>query len=131
MAPINAVNALKGGFSGTVLLPSQPGYDEARSVFNGMIDRSPAVIARCADAADVAAAVDTARDNELLVAVRSGGHGVAGLATCDDGMMIDLSGLRSVTVDPVARTATAGGGVLWGSTTRPPRRRGCTPPAGG
>ncbi|SPT60477.1 FAD-binding oxidoreductase [Actinomadura madurae] len=130
MAPINVVNALKGGFSGTVLLPSQPGYDEARSVFNGMIDRSPAVIARCADTADVAAAVDTARDNELLVAVRSGGHGVAGLATCDDGMMIDLSGLKSVTVDPVARTATAGGGVLWGEYDAATQAEGLHTPGG-
>ncbi|MEO3823136.1 FAD-binding oxidoreductase [Actinomadura sp. B10D3] len=130
MAPINAVNALRGGFSGSVLLPNEPGYDEARQVFNGMIDRSPAVIARCADAADVAAAVDTARENELLVAVRSGGHGVAGLATCDDGMMIDLSGLKSVTVDPVARTATAGGGVLWGEYDAATQEEGLHTPGG-
>ncbi|WP_433475331.1 FAD-binding oxidoreductase [Spirillospora sp. CA-142024] len=114
MGMIDPMDALRGGFSGTVLLPAQPGYEEARSVYNGMIDRRPAVIARCADAADVAAAVDTARDNGLIVAVRCGGHGVAGLATCDDGMLIDLGGLKTITVDPETMTARAGGGVLWG-----------------
>jgi FAD/FMN-containing dehydrogenase len=130
MARFDPVNALRGGFSGTVLLPAQPGYDEARRVFNGMIDRSPAVIARCADAADVAAAVDTARENELLVAVRSGGHGVAGLATCDDGLVIDLGGMKSISVDPAAGTARAGGGVLWGEYDAATQAHGLHTPGG-
>jgi FAD/FMN-containing dehydrogenase len=80
-------------------------YDTVRSIWNGMIDRKPALIARCRDAEDVAAAVRFARDNDLLVAVRGGGHNIAGNATCDDGLVIDLSGMRQVSVDAGARTA--------------------------
>src|SRR5688500_4678515 len=114
MTATEAARALAEGFSGEVLVAAQPGYDEARHVFNAMIDRRPAVIARGADTADVARAVDVARESGLVVAVRCGGHSVAGLGVCDDGMLIDLSGLKSIAVDPTARTATAGGGVLWG-----------------
>src|SRR5215470_1147533 len=107
-------DSLRGHFSGDVLEPGQPGYDEARQVFNAMIDRRPAVIARCATSADVAAAVNAAREYGLVVAVRCGGHSFSGLSTCDDGMVIDLGGLRSVEVDVAARTARAGGGLRWG-----------------
>jgi FAD/FMN-containing dehydrogenase len=130
MGTINPVDALRGGFSGTVLLPEQPGYDEARRVFNGMVDRRPAMIARCADAADVAAAVDTAREHDLVAAVRCGGHGVAGVATCDDGILIDLGGLKSIAVDPVAMTATAGGGLLWGEYDAATQEHGLHSPGG-
>lgn len=122
--------ALHEGFSGQMLRPAQPGYDEARQVFNAMIDRRPALIARPADTADVAAAVDVARNHGLVVAVRCGGHSVAGLSTCDDGLLIDLSGLKSITVDPEARTVRAGGGVLWGELDAATQAYGLHTPGG-
>lgn len=108
-----AAQALRADFVGEVILPSDAGYDEARAVFNGMIDRRPTAIARCASVADVVATVDFARDHGLVVAVRCGGHSVAGSSVCDDGVLIDLSGLKSIQVNPEAKTARAGGGVLW------------------
>src|SRR5947207_3250573 len=102
MAMIDLRAALDGRFSGTVLRPGDQGYDDGRRVFNGMIDRHPAAIARCATTADVVAAIDAAREQGLVIAVRCGGHSVAGLSTCDDGMVIDLSGLKSIAVDPGA-----------------------------
>jgi FAD/FMN-containing dehydrogenase len=113
-----------------LLLPGQPGYDEARHVFNGAFDRRPAMIGRCASAADVAEAVDLARERGLVVAVRGGGHSVSGLSTCDDGMVIDLSGLKSVTVDADARTARAGGGALWGEFDAATQAHGLHTPGG-
>jgi FAD/FMN-containing dehydrogenase len=106
--------ALREDFDGEVIAPGDRDYDEARKVFNGMIDKRPAVIARCASTDDVAAAVDLARDEGLVVAVRSGGHSVAGMSICDDGILIDLSPMKEIKVDPDGRTARAGGGVLWG-----------------
>ncbi|UPV99701.1 FAD-binding oxidoreductase [Halorussus gelatinilyticus] len=96
---------LREGFRGTVLEPGDEGYDDARAVWNGMIDRRPAVVAQCAGVADVMAAVDFGRENEMLVAVKGGGHHIAGDAVCDDGLVVDLSEMRSVRVDPDARTA--------------------------
>jgi FAD/FMN-containing dehydrogenase len=106
--------ALAGSFAGELIAPGDGAYDEARAVWNGAIDRRPALIARCAGAPDVAAALRHARDRDLVVAVRGGGHGVGGHAVCDDGIVIDLSAMRAIAVDPVARTARAQGGVLWG-----------------
>jgi FAD/FMN-containing dehydrogenase len=94
--------------------PHDPGYDEARKVWNGAIDRRPAVIARCEEEQDVVAALRLARERELPIAVRGGGHGVAGHAVNDDGLVIDLSPMKGIAVDPVRRTATAQPGVLWG-----------------
>ncbi|HEY3189941.1 MAG TPA: FAD-binding oxidoreductase, partial [Solirubrobacteraceae bacterium] len=130
MAAIDLLEGLRDGFSGEVLGPEQPGYEEARRVFNGMIDRRPAVIARCASTADVVAAVNLAREHALIVAVRCGGHSVVGLSTCDDGIVIDLGGLKSIAVDPDARTARAGGGVLWGELDAATQAHGLHTPGG-
>src|SRR5687767_15667312 len=113
--PIDAqeVERLRTRFRGALLRPDEEGYDEARRVWNGAIDRRPALIARCAGADDVVQAVRFAREHDLLISVRGGGHAVAGHAVCDDGLMIDLSLMKSVQVDPVARTARAAGGLLW------------------
>ena len=101
--------------TGELITPADPAYDEARKIWNGAIDRRPALIARCREVADVIDALWLARERELPIAVRGGGHGVAGTALCDDGIVIDLSLMNGVTVDPDARTARAGGGTLWGA----------------
>ena len=130
MAASDPAEALRKGFSGELLQPAEPEYDAARRVFNGMIDRRPALIARCATTADVVAAVNVARDHGLLVAVRCGGHSASGLSTCDGGMVIDLGGLKSITVDPAARTARAGGGVRWGEFDAATQAHGLHTPGG-
>jgi FAD/FMN-containing dehydrogenase len=105
---------LRAGFGGAVLEPGHAGYEDARRIWNGAIDRRPACIARCAGVADVLAAVRFARERDLRVAVRGGGHGVGGHAVCDGGLVIDLSAMTGISVDPLARRAAAQGGVLWG-----------------
>src|SRR3954468_20617884 len=107
------LDQLRGRFRGTLLRPGEEGYAEARRVWNGAIDRRPALIARCAGADDVHEAVRFARAHDLPVAVRGGGHSVLGYGVCDDGIVIDLSALKAVRVDPVARTARAAGGLTW------------------
>jgi hypothetical protein len=97
-----------------LLRPNDPGYDDARRVFNGAIDRRPAVIARCNDAADVAVAIALARDSGLPLAVHGGGHSVAGHAVCDGGVMIDLRPMKGILVDPLAGTARVEAGCTWG-----------------
>jgi FAD/FMN-containing dehydrogenase len=106
--------ALRERLRGEVLRPGDAGYDQARALWNGAIDRRPAMIARCLGAADVAAAVRYAREEGLPVAVRGGGHNVAGTATCDGGLVLDLSPMKGVQVDPGARTVWAQPGLLWG-----------------
>lgn len=101
-------------FEGPLLTPDAAGYDAARRVWNGMIDRRPALIARCASASDVRAAVQLARAEQFPVSIRGGGHSVAGTAVCDGGLMIDLSLMKHLAVDPSARECLAGPGVLWG-----------------
>lgn len=101
-------------FGGWLITPDDQDYDEARSVWNGAIDRRPSYIARCLGAGDTVAALRFARERDLPIAVRGGGHGVAGTAVCDDGLVIDLSAMKGIQVDPAARTARAEGGVLWG-----------------
>ena len=117
-APTIDVERLRADVRGSVILPADPGYDAARAIWNGAIDRRPACLARCTGVADVVAAVDFARKRDLLVAVRSGGHGVAGHAVCDGGLVIDLSPMKGIRVDPVTRTARAEAGVLWGELDR-------------
>jgi hypothetical protein len=99
-----AFDELRGSFRGA-LLPTSPDYDAARRIWNGAIDRRPACIARCTGVSDVVAAVRVARDHDLEIAVRGGGHNVAGTAVCDDGIVIDLSVMRAVWVDPAGRRA--------------------------
>ena len=121
---------LGAGFSGELILPGDGGYDACRQVFNGMHDKRPALIARCASAPDVAAAIAFARREGLAIAVRSGGHSVAGLSTCDGGVLVDLAGLKRIAVDHVARTARAGGGVLWGEFDAATQAHGLHAPGG-
>ena len=101
------------GFGGELVHPGDTDYDGLRSVFNGMIDRRPALIARASGAADVVAAVRFAHEQSLPVSVRGGGHSAAGFAVADDALMIDVSALKEILVDPAARTAVAGSGLLW------------------
>jgi len=109
-----AVQKLKASLRGELLLPSDASYDETRKVWNGMIRKRPALIVRCAGVADVINTVKFARDHDLLVSVRGGGHNIAGKAVCNGGLMIDLSRMRSVHVDPVKKTARVEGGVTLG-----------------
>ncbi|HEY3190786.1 MAG TPA: FAD-binding oxidoreductase [Solirubrobacteraceae bacterium] len=113
-----ALDALAADFRGQLLQAGDTGYDEARMVWNGMFDRRPALIARCTGAADVIAAVNFARDSGLTVAVRGGGHSAAGYGTCEGGIVIDLSPMKGIRVDPATRTARAEGGVTWGDFDR-------------
>jgi FAD/FMN-containing dehydrogenase len=117
-------------FEGQLFAPGDAGYDEARRIWNGAIDRRPALIARCAGETDVVAALRLAREQDLAVAVRSGGHGVAGHAVCDDGIVIDLSSMRRVEVDPQARTARVQAGVLLGELDEAAQTFGLATPAG-
>jgi FAD/FMN-containing dehydrogenase len=108
------VQELREAVRGVVLTSDDEAYEEASRIWNGMYDgRKPALVVRCTGAADVSAAVGFARSNCLTIAVRGGGHSVAGFSTCDGGVVIDLSPMRSVSVDPVARRATVGGGAVW------------------
>ena len=113
-----AVAAFQASLRGELLHASAPGYDDARKVWNGMIDKRPALIARCVGVADVIAAVNFARTNDILVSVRGGGHNITGNAVCDGGLMIDLSRMKSVRVDPVQRRARAEAGLTWGEYNR-------------
>jgi FAD/FMN-containing dehydrogenase len=112
------------GFLGDVIAPGHDGYDDARVVWNGIVDRHPRLIARCRSTADVVAAVRHARGGNLEIAVRGGGHNVAGTAVCDDGIVIDLSAMRHVTVDPLDRTAVVEGGAVWGDVDRATQEHG-------
>lgn len=114
----DVVERLRGAFRGSVLLPGEPGYDEARAVWNAMIDKRPGLIVRCAGAADVLHAIRFARDHGLLIAVKGAGHNIAGSAVCDGGLMLDLSPMKSVHVDPENRTARVEPGVTLGEFDR-------------
>jgi FAD/FMN-containing dehydrogenase len=118
------IEDLQASFAGDVITPGHPDYDAARTVWNGIIDRHPAVIARCAGVDDVVSAVRAARQHRIEVSVRGGGHQIAGTAVIDDGLVIDLSAMRSVQVDPDARTARVAGGALWQDVDRATQAHG-------
>ena len=111
-------------FSGVLLRPDETGYDDVRRLHNGMIDRRPALIARCLGTTDIADAVNFARSRGLELAVRGGGHNVAGRAVCDGGLMLDLSLMKGIHIDPVRRTARAQGGVTWREFNRETQAHG-------
>ncbi|MEA2531457.1 MAG: hypothetical protein QOG89_3101, partial [Thermomicrobiales bacterium] len=125
-----ALSALRTRLRGALLLPQDPDYDDTRRVFNAMIDRRPAAIARCADTADVVAAVGFARDHGRPLAVRGGGHGVAGHCVCDGGLMVDLSLMKGIAVDPERRVATAGAGLRLGEFVVATEHYGLVSPTG-
>jgi FAD/FMN-containing dehydrogenase len=118
------ITDLSARFSGVLLRPDQSGYDEVRRVHNGMIDRRPALIAGCVGNADIVDAVNFARTHGLELAVRGGGHNVAGRAVCDGGLMLDLALMKGIHVDPVRRTARAQGGVTWREFNRETQAHG-------
>ncbi|MFT4040622.1 MAG: FAD-binding oxidoreductase [Thermomicrobiales bacterium] len=124
------VDTLRHTLTGGLITPEDAGYDDARAVWNGMIDRRPAVIARCATNDDVAVALQFALAQRLPIAVRGGGHGVAGHAVCDDGLVIDLSPMKQITVDVEARIARAGGGATWGELDAATQPFGLATPGG-
>ncbi|HEY4825601.1 MAG TPA: FAD-dependent oxidoreductase, partial [Solirubrobacteraceae bacterium] len=117
-------------FQGSLIGPDDGAYEEARSVYNAMIDKRPALIARPADRDDVANAVRFARDHGLLLAIRGGGHNGAGLGTCDGGVVIDLSAFKAIEVDPNARTVRVGGGCTWGEVDGATGEYGLATPSG-
>jgi hypothetical protein len=104
----------KAGLRGQLIQPGDDGYDEARGIWNGMIDKRPALIARCAGVSDVIASVNFARSNGMQISIRGGGHNIAGNSLCDGGLVIDLSQMKSIRVDPRTRTARAEPGLTWG-----------------
>src|SRR6202162_5795857 len=113
-----AVEQLRAQLRGEFITPESPAYDTARRVWNGMIDKRPAAIARCAGVADVVATVQFAAENDILLVIRGGGHNVAGLATCDGGIVIDLVRINGAHVDPLRRTFRAQAGMCWGDFDR-------------
>jgi FAD/FMN-containing dehydrogenase len=126
----SAIDAFAGRLAGRVLVESAAEYEQARRVWNGLIDKRPAVIVRCSGVADVLDSLRFARDHNLLVAVRGGGHNVAGFGTCDGGLVIDLSPLRGIRVDPAKRTVRAQAGVRWGDLDRETQVFGLAVPGG-
>lgn len=125
-----AYGSLREQFKGDLLRPGDSGYEDARSIWNGMVARTPGLIARCADESDVQRAILTASATGVSTAIRCGGHSLGGFSTCDGGMVIDLSGMRRVTVDPDTRTARISGGCLLGSIDAATQKAGLVFPAG-
>jgi hypothetical protein len=124
------INAYTASLRGNVVVPSDADYDETCKVYNGMIHKHPGMFAMCVDVADVIASVNFARENNLLLAIRGGGHNGGGLGLCDDGLVIDLSGLKFVRVDTAANTVRVGGGNLWGEVDHATHPFGLAVPAG-
>src|SRR5436190_14500634 len=130
MPPAAAARQELAAFDGRLVGPEDAGYDDARKVYNAMIDRRPAFVARCATADEVAQVIGFARSHDLPVAVRGGGHNGAGLGTVDDGVVIDLSPMKDIHVDPRARTVRVGGGATWGEVDRATGEHGLATPSG-
>jgi FAD/FMN-containing dehydrogenase len=132
MANVQAgkIGELKAGIKGEILLPSDGAYEDARKIWNAMIDKRPAVIARCATTSDVVRGVNFARDNGLLLAVRGGGHNIAGNAMCDDGLVIDLSKMKAARVDPAERRVTIEGGATLADLDAATQAHGLATPVG-
>ncbi|MXN64895.1 FAD-binding protein [Stappia sp. GBMRC 2046] len=128
--PDEALEALRGALRGSALLPGEPGYDDARTIWNAMVDRKPSLVVRALGANDIRQAVNFARDNELLMSVRSGGHQIAGHAVVDGAMMLDLSLMKSVHVDPRSRTARAEPGATLGDLDRETQAHALAVPVG-
>jgi FAD/FMN-containing dehydrogenase len=126
----NSVTEFKSNLRGSVTEPGDKNYDDARKVYNGMIHKKPRAIARCADVADVIRSVNFARENDLLLAIRSGGHNAGGLGICDDGLVIDLGLMKYTRVDPAARAVTVGGGCTWGDVDHATHAFGLATPSG-
>lgn len=124
------VNIFKATLRGDLIQPGDAGYNEARKLYNAMIDKKPRLIARCVDVADVVACVNYARENGILLAVRGGGHNGPGLGSCDGGLVIDLSRMRGVRVDPAAKTAQVAGGCVWGDVDHAAHAFGMAVPSG-
>src|SRR3954462_323077 len=124
------LDELAAALRGPLIRPGEPGYDEARTVYNAMIDKHPATIARCRDAVDVMTCVNFARGYGMTVSVRGGGHNAGGLGVADDALVIDLSTLRSTTVDPVARTVRADAGCTWSDVDHATGGFGLATPSG-
>ncbi len=130
MAARTARQEFGSAFAGELVGPDDPGYDAARTVYNAMIDRRPALICRCANSDDVAATIAFARRHDLLLAVRGGGHNGGGLGVVDDGVVLDLSQLNTIDVDAAGRTVRAGGGCTWGSVDAATHEAGLATPSG-
>jgi FAD/FMN-containing dehydrogenase len=126
----DAVARFRGQFRGELIEPEDARYEAARAVYNGMISRKPRLIAQCADVADVMAAIRFGRENSLRVSVRGGGHNAGGLGVCDDGLVIDLSPIRYVHVDPTSQTVRVGGGSRWGDVDHATHAFGLAVPSG-
>lgn len=125
-----AIDSFAAQLRGRVVQPGDPDYDEARKVYNAMIDKRPRLLAQCVDVADVIATVNFAREHKLLLAVRGGGHNGGGLGVCDDGLVLDLSAMRGIRVDPQSRTVRAEGGCRWADVDHATHAFGMATPAG-
>ena len=125
-----AINEFRTQLRGELIEPTDAHYDEARKVYNAMISRKPRLIAKCVDVADVIPALRFARQQNLRVSIRGGGHNAGGLGVCDDGLVIDLSPMKYIHVDPAARTVRVGGGCLWGDVDHATHAFGLAVPSG-